>query len=179
MKTPRLEGITSGEVRLNDFFGRFNMAANLATEQFRVDDDSIGLVNVQSRYISKTGKVNFQLVSPNQGYNFSADGVYDVEDSSGHPLNTTIKLNNSKVDIVQRFVGDIFSNISGYATGNLTIKGNPNSPSLLGRVLLRNAGLKVNYTQVYYKIDSADIKFDEDGSDIYACKVIRSSKPCL
>ncbi len=67
--------------------------------------------------------------------------------------------------LVTNWFGNIFSNISGQATGNLKISGNLNAPDLFGKIKLRKAGMKVNYTQVYYTIDSADINFKEDGID--------------
>ncbi len=44
VKSPRMEGITSGEIVMRDFFGQFNADARLTAEQFRLDDDSVGLV---------------------------------------------------------------------------------------------------------------------------------------
>ena len=55
--------------------------------------------------------------------------------------------------------------MKGQAKGKLSISGDPKSPTLLGKVKLINAGLKVDYTQVYYTIDSANISFEEDGID--------------
>lgn len=60
----------------------------------------------------------------------------------------------------------MFTNISGEATGNLSISGDINAPTLRGNIKLRKAGMKVNYTQVYYTIDSAEIKFEEDGINL-------------
>ena len=164
-KKPRLEGITSGSVVLNDFFGQFHASADLRAEQFRLDDDSIGLVNIKASYNSKTGDLPFTIQSPNEGYKFSAKGSYNVNDSTGLSLNTDLQLEDSKIDIINKFLGDIFKDMKGQATGNLNISGNLNSPDLFGRVKLRNASMKVNYTQVVYTIDSATINFEKDGID--------------
>jgi hypothetical protein len=75
------------------------------------------------------------------------------------------KLDNANIDYINNFLGDIFSNITGYATGDLTVSGDPSSPELSGKVKLTNAGMKVNYTQVYYTISPAEVKFDKDGID--------------
>lgn len=165
-KNPRLEGITSGTVTLYDVTGSaFLASADLKAEQFRLDDDSIGLVNIKAQYDIKTGNVPFTLESPNEGYHFTATGNYSTQDSTNKPLSTVISLNNSKIDIVHKFLDGIFSNITGLATGDLKISGNLNSPDLFGKIKLRNAGMKVNYSQVYYTIDSADLNFKEDGID--------------
>jgi hypothetical protein len=164
-KNPRLEGLTSGSIQLNDLTGNFNAAADLKAEQFRLNDDSIGLVNIKASYDTKTGMLPFSVQSPNEEYNFSAKGSYNTKDSTGKSFNTDLTLTRSKIDFLHMFLSDIFSNINGKATGNLTIKGDLNAPDLLGRIKLHKAGMKVNYTQVYYSIDSADIRFTEEGID--------------
>jgi hypothetical protein len=164
-KTPRLEGVTSGNIVLKDFFGDFNATADLKAEQFRLDDDSIGLVNITASYNKKTGEIPFIIQSPNDGYKFTARGSYNLQDSTGKSLNTDLQLDNSRVDILNRFLGNIFTGIKGQATGDLNVRGNINSPDLLGKVKLRNASMKVNYTQVSYTIDSAEISFEKDGID--------------
>ena len=162
-KDPRLEGVTSGNIILKDFFGQFNASADLKAEQFRLDDDSIGLVNIKANYNSKTGEIPFTVQSPNEGYKFSAKGSYNLTDTTGKSFHTDIQLENSKIDILHKFLNNIFTNITGQAIGNLTISGNLNAPDLLGKIKLRQAGMKVKYSQVYYTIDSADINFEPDG----------------
>lgn len=164
-KNPRVEGLTTGDVVLKDFFGPFSADATLKTEQFRLDDDSIGLVNIISHYDGKTGDIQFRIESPNEGYRFNAKGTYNINDTTGKALNTEIALQESQVDILHKFLSTIFTDIHGRATGNLSISGNLNAPDLLGRIRLRDASMKVNYTQVTYAIDSADISFEEDGID--------------
>lgn len=165
LKQQRLEGLTTGTILLSDFFGDFNADANLSTEEFRLDKDSIGLVNIKAGYRNSTGLIPFKVKSPNPGYHFDAEGSYNLKDTTGNSFTTTIQLDHSQIGIVEQFIGDLFTQLSGEATGKLTISGDINSPALIGDIHLRNAGLKVNYTQVFYSIDSANIKFKEDGID--------------
>ncbi len=166
MKNPQFEGLANGTIRLSDFFGEFKADATIKAEQFRMDADSIGQMNVTAGFNAKKGIVSFKAISPNKNYSFVTDGSYNIKDTTGQALYVNTQLSDAKVSFVQRFLGDIFSDMSGNATGNLIVKGDPNNPILLGKVNLRNVGLKVNYTQVYYKIDSAIINFNEDGIDI-------------
>ncbi len=165
LQKERLEGLTSGTIELYDFFGDFSADAKLKTEEFRLDADSVGLVTIKAGYRNSTGLIPFTVSSPNEGYNFSADGSYNVKDTTGKSFITRIKLNKSKIGIVERFIADLFTGLSGEATGDLTISGDLNAPGLNGTIELKNGGLKVNYTQVYYTIDSALIKFTDDGID--------------
>ncbi len=164
-KDPRLEGITSGTVELQDLLGDFTALANLKTEQFRLNNDSIGQVIIHAEFDKKTGEIPFSIQSPNEGYQFSAKGKYNIKDSTDQAFSTDIHLDNSKIDILHMFLSNLFSDISGFATGDLRISGDLNAPDLFGQIALRKAGMKVNYTQVYYTIDSADIKFKEEGID--------------
>ncbi len=164
-KNPRMEGISSGEIVLKDFFGKFHADAELKTEQFRMDEDSVGSVKITAKYNDETGLIPFTVNSDNEDYQLTASGSYNVKDNIENPLKTDIQIENSKVNILHRFIGDIFSDITGTAKGNLSINGNPNSPDLLGKLSLRKAGLTVNYTKVHYTIDSAEVKFEENGID--------------
>jgi hypothetical protein len=170
-KNPRLEGVTNGTVALNDLSGQFHAAADLKVDQFRLNEDSIGAVTLTANYDSKTGDLPFSIQSPNEGYHFSASGDYNLKDTTGNSFTTDLSLSQSKIDILHMFLGDIFSEMSGQATGNLKISGNMKAPDLLGKISLRNAGMKVNYSQVYYTIDSADIRFENDGIDFGTIRI--------
>jgi hypothetical protein len=169
---PRLEGIASGQVVLRDFFGKFQIDADLKAEQFRLDNDSVGVVNIQGNFNSATKKIEFNAESTNELYNFIANGSYNLADSLGTPLLTSIKLNNTKVNIVNKFLGTIFTDIRGLATGELQINGNPKSPDLLGRVKLTKGSLVVNFTKVQYAVDSAVFVFSPEGIDFGSFSII-------
>ncbi len=163
IKDPKLEGIVSGKVALNDFYGQFHADADLKVQQFRLDEDSIGLLNIKAGYNSKTGLIPFTIESPNKAFKLLVNGKYNLSDTTGNSLNTDIVLEDTKIDILHKFLSGIFSDIHGQATGKLNISGDINHPDLLGKVNLRNASMKVNYTQVAYELDSTDIEFESDG----------------
>lgn len=158
---PRLEGIASGEVTMRDFYGKFQIDANLKAEQFRLDNDSVGLVLIKGNFNSANDKITFNVTSDNELYNFIANGSYDLRDSLNLPLLTSIKLNSTKINFLNKFLGTVFTDVQGLAFGELHINGNPKRPDLVGRVSLRNAALTVNFTKVTYQIDSADFAFSE------------------
>ncbi len=165
IKNQRLEGVASGTVKLTDIIKNLNANADINIEEFRLDKDSIGLVKINAGYDNQTGLIPFKVISPNEGYNFSALGSYNIKDTTGKSFTTTIDLKKSQIGIVEQFLSSLFTDFKGEATGKLTISGDLNSPNLLGSIKLTNGGMKVNYTQVYYTIDSALIKFEEDGID--------------
>lgn len=163
LKDPRIEGLTTGKIRVNNLFKNLQAKADLAVEHLKVDDDSIGIAKLLALYDSKTGKVSWNWVSPNEDYNFSAEGSYETKDSTvANRLKTAVVLNKTRIKPLQKYLTGIFSDVDGFATGELKVQGN-DTINLIGNVTVKNAGLLVDYTQVYYNIDSALIKFEEDG----------------
>ena len=162
-KDPRLEGITSGEIRVEDLTGDLFIKSDLSIAQFRFDDDSIGIIKIKAGFESKTGNIPFAVESPNEDYLFSAMGSYNSKDTTGKSFSTTLNLTHTKINFLHKFLGDIFSDINGKVMGKLTISGDLNAPTLLGKISLHNAGMRVNYSQVYYSIDSAEIAFTNEG----------------
>lgn len=165
IQQPRFEGIANGNITLKNIFSDVKVDARINTSQLRVDNDSVGLVNVTAGYDAKTGKLPFTVISDNKDYNIRANGFYSLADSAQQTLFTNIQLSDTRINFVEQFLTGIFSDIDGRATGQLSIQGNPTSPTLLGEVSVQNAALKVDYTQVHYQIDSLRVKFSEDGID--------------
>ncbi|HVX52478.1 MAG TPA: translocation/assembly module TamB domain-containing protein [Chitinophagaceae bacterium] len=164
-RQPRIEGVANGTVLLRDFFNKFSADATLRADQFRLNDDSVGVVNLTANYDNETGKVGFDVKSDNENYHFNITGNYNTKDSAISPLFTTGHFAGAKIGLLNEFLGDLFGNITGTASGDLSVSGNPSSPQLSGRITLRDAGLTVKYTQVRYTIDSAVINFKSDGID--------------
>lgn len=159
----RLEGLLTGTVDVVDPFGKLQVDVEALAEQFRLDDDSIGRLKVAANYNQRTGAVNFSGISDNQDYRFDLKGIYNVIDStSDKQLDILTNLNNTKIDLLERYLNSIFSNIGGYATGQLRIVGNPRDLKYLGKINLKEGRLRVNYTNVDYKIPSANFNFTED-----------------
>jgi len=170
-KNPRMEGLAEGKIILKDFYGQFNAQANLHALQFRLDNDSVGHVYINGKYSNATGKINFDVTSPNSKFNFTANGLYDLQDSVGQPLKTSLKLKNTSVAIVNKFLGAVFTDVQGLATGTLEINGDISAPELLGKLTVTNASMLVNFTQVRYTIDTAYFVFTDGLMDFGSFKI--------
>lgn len=163
LKDPKLEGLATGKIKATNVFNNLNAHADLKVQQFKLDEDSIGLANVIAAYESKTGRVTWDWLSPNADYHFSMKGSYETKETvAGNKLNTDITFNRTRIKPLQKYLKGIFSDVDGFATGILKVTGD-NEVDLLGKVKVMNAGLLVDYTQVYYNIDSAEINFENDG----------------
>lgn len=159
----RLEGLLTGTVKVSDLFSDLHVEVNAEARQFRLDDDSMGRLQINSSYTKSTGKITAGIVSDNAGYNFDLNGVFNNIDSARQDMDLTINLHNTSIHILEKYLSDEFTRITGKATGNLEVVGPVRNLKYLGDILLTDAGLMVNYTRCYYKIPGANIKL-QDGS---------------
>lgn len=164
IKTNRIEGLLSGDIHIEDPQSRFNITSNLNFDQLRVDNDSIGQLRTSLNYNNQTGMLvgNGNTLDPAQQLLF--DLALDFKDTANlHRDRITIQPVNYPVKILERFIGDLFSDLQGTVTGKLDILGDGANKDYVGKAMLRNAGLKVIFTQVFYTIEDTEIELKEDG----------------
>ncbi|MGZ4035756.1 MAG: translocation/assembly module TamB domain-containing protein, partial [Bacteroidia bacterium] len=171
-KTPKVNGFMSGNIRIKDPFGKLAVNFDTKTEQFRFEDDSIGTLSTNGEYLSGSGNVKVHVVSDNNLYNFLGDFAYTPKDSGSNQLDGAITLNNSGIHILEKYLGNIFSNISGRATGDLHISGTTADTKLTGKVWLDSTSLTVDYTQCRYILNNNTvITFNPDEIDFGIMKI--------
>lgn len=155
----RIEGLFTGAVEVADPFGNLLVDVKAEAEQFRLEDDSIGKVDLIANYSKKGGKVNARMISLNDRYNFDLTALINIADSTQQGIDLNIDLNNTSIHLLERYLTGIFTRMSGFATGKLQVVGPLKNLKYLGDISLRDGGLMVDYTKCYYKIPSANFKF--------------------
>ena len=162
---PLIEGIANGDIYLRDIYTRFTADAQLHLSQFRLNNDSLGLADINANYDKDVGKVIFNVKANDENFVMDANGSYNIKDSTGKPLQTSIKLDHAKIGILNSFLYNLFDDITGLATGTISLHGNFKDLHLTGKAHLDSGALTVRYTQVRYTIPSADFVFEEDKID--------------
>lgn len=163
-KAVRLEGLLNASVDIMNPFGKIQVDMYGEADQFRLENDSLGKIQLNANYNQYSGAVNFAALSNNQDYVFDLKGVYNLFDSTNSkiPLDVTGNFKDTKIDILEKYLSGVFKDITGLATGQLRIAGPTDKLQYTGKVQLRNGTLRVNYTNVLYKIPSATFDFKED-----------------
>ncbi|NML22130.1 hypothetical protein HHL16_14700 [Pseudoflavitalea sp. G-6-1-2] len=169
VKKNRIEGLFTGTVDISDPFKKFQADMSGEAEQFRLDDDSIGRVALKGNYSSRTGTVNFGALSKNPHYNFDIAGSYNTIDTvNSLPLDITGEFNDMRIRLLQQYLDGVFTDLNGYATGDLRISGAPDNLKYTGTVTLKEGQLRVKYTNVLYKIPQATFDFRDGFVDFGA-----------
>jgi TamB, inner membrane protein subunit of TAM complex len=166
VKSERLEGLLTGSASISDPFNHTYVQFVGQADQFRFSNDSIGRLALTANYDRRSGMVNSTVNSSNKDYHFDLKGVFDTNDSAAQPINITVpNVVDTKIDLIEKYIGNIFSGLHGRATGNFQVVGTPDNLNYLGDVQVKDASLHLNYTQCTYRIPSALFHFRADQID--------------
>ncbi len=167
VKTNRIDGLASGDIIIENPTKTFNITSDIQTDQLRIDNDSIGQIRAHVFYNNKTGNLvaNGKTVNPDQKLDFDLNLFLKDLATNGEDV-INIKPERYPVKIAERFIGNLFTNLDGYATGPLKIIGLGPNAKYIGKMKLEDAGLKVIFTQCYYKLSDAEITFKENELDL-------------
>jgi hypothetical protein len=173
LKAPKIAGLLNGNLRINDPFGKSGVEFDTKIDQFRLENDSVGVITAQGEYLSAPGNLSVNVISNNNVYNFKADLNYRMKDSTTNQLSGSVDFNNSGIHILENYLSGIFTNIYGRATGKLNISGRASAPKLTGSIRLDKTSMIVDYTKCKYTLaDSSIITFNPDEIDFGNLKII-------
>lgn len=156
----RLEGLVSGSILIEDPANNPYITSNdITAEGVRMDNDSIGDIKASLVYDNKTKQLKAKGNSLDNPTSLAFDIDMNVTDPQQQKNNLiALKTNNFQIKILERFLGNLFSDMQGYVTGNFDLRGAFNHLEVTGKGRLKDAGLKVNFTQCFYKIQDTDIE---------------------
>jgi len=167
IQSPRLEGLLTGNAVVSNIFNKPVITYNTTAEQFRLDGDSIGVINAIGDFSSETGLANFNVNANDTNFQFNAKGTYNANDSSNNQ--TAINFNMQKFDLglLNNYLSSVFTDIRGFAnTSNLKISGNGKHLIVTGDATIYNGSMRVNYTQCKYSFTNQKVTFNPDEIDL-------------
>ncbi|MBU6307532.1 MAG: translocation/assembly module TamB domain-containing protein, partial [Bacteroidetes bacterium] len=115
-------------------------------------------IRTKLNYDLKKGTLVANGTTLNETERLTFDVLLYTSDSLASQNKISLNTQRYPITLLERFLGDLFSDITGYLTGDITIGGDLNRPAVTGKGLLSNAGLRVNYTQCYYRIEDKEIE---------------------
>ncbi|MFI5187930.1 MAG: translocation/assembly module TamB domain-containing protein, partial [Chitinophagales bacterium] len=169
----RFEGLISGSGKLENPGPRMTANGDFKTRFFRYNEDSIGELSINSISYDnqKDGNLKFTVSNSDSLHAVRATAnIYLIGDHNDNLI--AVETKEYQLKFLEIFLGDLFSDIQGYATGKLDIKGNFDALNFVGRAHLHNAGLKLKFTQVFYKLQDTDIELKEHELNLGSIKLL-------
>lgn len=173
LKSPQLGGLLNGNIRINDPFGNMAVEFDTKIDQFRFENDSVGIILANGEYDADPSQLKVNMISNNNLYNFSGDFAYRFKDTTTNQLSGSVVFNNSGIHILQNYLSSVFSSLNGRATGKLNISGKASAPKLTGSIKLDSTAMTIDYTQCHYHLaDGSLITFNPDEIDFGSIKIL-------
>jgi hypothetical protein len=160
----RLEGLLSGDVLIKDPTNNlFISSDNISGEAIRFDNDSVGNIKAIATYDGKTEqlKANGNTLNLDNYLGFDLN-LFLANKEAQKNNRISLEAKTYPLSFLERFLGSLFSDIQGYVTGNFDITGEFDNISVAGKGTIKDAGLKVNFTQCFYKINDTEIDLKPD-----------------
>ena len=160
----KLAGIVNGNIHL----GELNLDSKLTIDDFHVDTLFIGDVDGKAVWNAANKQMNLNVdVLRNSSNTFNLTGYYVPEsDARSEEINLVAQFKESDISPLNAIAEDVFTNISGKATGYLTIKGTLTEPVVKGEIDVDHGMFKIPFLgTTYHFSDKIELKDDRISFD--------------
>lgn len=157
-----------GEVNGTIHLGESNLDSKLTIDKFYIDTLYIGDVDGNAIWNNTDKQMNLNVnVLRNNNNTFNLTGFYVPESSvRTEELNLVAQFEESDISPLNTISKDVFTNISGLATGYVTIKGNLSEPVIEGEIDVKNGTFKIPFLgSTYHFSDKIELENDRISFD--------------
>lgn len=156
-----LQGVLNAKARINGVLDESVLISNINIGNMVYNNDSIGDLLFNSTWDPKSELINLNGSIFNKRLKtFGVAGSISTSKNTNN-LNIDVVMNETELSVVEPFINEYVSNISGKASADLKIRGSLSQPAINGYLTLKNAALKVNYLNADLKI-SDQIRLSEN-----------------
>lgn len=161
-----LDGYISGGLKLVDLYRKPNFLSDLSIGDFHLNSIRMGDLMLHTNWDNMNNSLEAKVEIVNKGNVGEAktlflEGKYQRGKATDE-LDFEASLTNFNLRALNPFVTELFSDIEGFASGELSLKGPAGKPELFGYLQLMRTGLRVNYLNTAYNFAN-QVKFDKEG----------------
>ena len=170
---PSLKGQLTGVATITDPLGKQLISFKGVADSFSLDNKYLGKINIDGTVNTITGLVTYKIDTNEPDYVLNIDGFVNFKDSSGERMRTSIAAQKINLNILEPYLGNIFSQVDGTAKGDIILAGTAGRPmTIVGDVIVDTGSFKVAFTQCRYKIANETISFQEGVIDLGAIRMM-------
>ncbi|MDE6452512.1 MAG: translocation/assembly module TamB, partial [Odoribacter sp.] len=154
-----LFGKPTGTLILQDYYKDFVLLTDFNIENWGINQDTLGSLHFRSYWDAENR--NLIVGAENrvgQDVPLLLRGYYKPSTDS---INLNMTLEKVGVERLKTYTSDVFSNLSGYLSGNVSVNGVTRQPDVSGFVYLDSVGLKVNVLNTKFFIHDS-IRIDRN-----------------
>lgn len=154
-----LKGSLNGEATLSGLGAKPNLSAGIKIDSLNYNNIAVGNLNLNAGLDNASQLINVKVGVENKGETtLDIDGTYNASDEI-NPLDLKVFMYDNDVVLFQPFLKNLVSNMYGKVSANLLVSGKLARPQINGNLILKDAGMTVNYLKTPYKIsDKVEIE---------------------
>jgi hypothetical protein len=156
-----IQGTLNARTKINGVLDESILISNLNITDLIYNNDTIGNLLFNNTWDPKSDMINLNGSIFNKRLKTFGVGGTVSTSRSKNSLNVDVIMNETELSVVEPFVNEYVSNISGKATADLKIRGSLDKPAITGYLTLKNASLKVNYLNAQIKV-SDQVRLSEN-----------------
>jgi len=146
----KLSGNVNGNTNLYGLLKATKVSDNIKIDSLNFNDVYIGNLTDTSSFNNELNMVKvYTQIKADGSETFKLKGGLDLKQKE---IDLQVKMNESKLAILEPFVKKLVSNLKGNISSDLTIKGKFDQPVINGSVTLDRGQLMVNYLKTVYVI---------------------------
>ncbi|RZK18237.1 MAG: translocation/assembly module TamB [Pedobacter sp.] len=160
----KLSGNVNGMTNLYGILKAPKVNDDLKIDSLTFNDIYIGTLTDTSSFNNATNKINvFTRITAENSETFKLTGNLDLKEKL---IDLNVRMNDSKLTILEPFVKQLVSNLKGEISADLTVKGKLDNPKIDGNLAFKKGQLMVNYLKTTYvitdevKVESSVITLD-------------------
>ena len=146
----KLGGNLNGGTSIYGVLKSPRISDNITVDSLTFNDSYIGSLVDTSSFNQVKDQVNiYTRILTDNKETFKIDGGLDLKEKQ---IDLTVKMNDSKLAVLEPFVKDLVSNLRGNISSDITVKGPLSKPEINGDVSFDEGQLTVNYLKTAYTI---------------------------
>ncbi|MDP4208502.1 MAG: translocation/assembly module TamB domain-containing protein [Bacteroidota bacterium] len=146
-----LGGTLNGQTDLFNLYQNPVFHASLKADSLSLNKQPLGNLLVGSVYSSSENQIKINASLERE--NFRALDIKGTYSTLSQELNFDIGLNKLRAEAFGPYIANIFSDVHGIATGDLTLTGTIKDPQLNGPVKIQKGSFVVNYLKTKHNFD--------------------------
>ncbi len=146
----KMSGNVNGSTTLSNIMKSPEIRDNIKIDSLIFNDTYIGTLTDTSSYDRSKNVANiYTNIISGDRETLNATGNLDLDKKE---IDVAVNLDKTELIILGPFVKQLVSDLKGYVSSDLTIKGSFNKPAIKGTVTLDNAAMTINYLKTRYTI---------------------------
>jgi len=172
LKKDTLKGIANGNISIANFYKIPAIESDFNLKNIVFNRDTLGALDVKIVNLEKNiFKIDGTHITEGPLKGVYASGNINIDEAAEN-FDLKLALPKSEIKLLSNFMDGLFSNISGFITGeDLALVGKFKKPILTGKIKLEEANFTVDYLNTSLAIAKAEIDISQNAFTIKPCRI--------